>query len=296
MGAARFYTSDWLTGGLHLIIVIATLQFDSPGAWPYSLALMAAVSFFGWIAAYRRFRTTVDLPTSRVASAAQGYVELFGRSAQVTGRQVRAKLSGTPCCWFRYLIEERTSDDKWSEVDSGTSRDTFMLVDDTGSCFVDPNGAEVMCLEKQSWTEGRRRYSEWMLPENDDLYAIGGFSTKGGDAAVLDETADTGALLASWKVNQPVLLQRFDLDGDGKIDMKEWELARLQAAREVRKRHATIRSGAVTHHLAKPDDGRLFLLACDLPENIGRRFQLLSWAHVAGFFAFGIGSFLLFSL
>lgn len=38
------------------------------------LFAVAAVSFFAWMANYRRYRQIHDLPTSRIASAAQGYV------------------------------------------------------------------------------------------------------------------------------------------------------------------------------------------------------------------------------
>jgi hypothetical protein len=296
MNEFRFFTSEWLAGGLHLVIVVVTLHTVSAEAWPFSLAAMSVVSFVAWIVSYRRYRTTADLPTSNVASAAQGYVELFGRSAQTGESSLRSKLSGTPCCWYRFYIEEKTSHDKWSLVDSGISTDPFLLVDATGRCIVDPDGAEVICTQKKTWTQGTHRYTEWLLAPDSQLYAIGQFTTGGGASAVADDKGGIRALLSSWKENRPALLQRFDLDGNGDIDMREWELARLQAAREVRRHHAEIRMGEPSHTLSKPADGRLFLLACDLPEKIGRRFRLWSWAHLAVFFVAGIASFTLFSL
>lgn len=63
--------------------------------------------------------------------------------------------------------------------------------------------------------------------------------------------------------------------------MKEWELARLQARREVRARHAEVRSRSTegVHILRKPGDGRLFLLANELPDKIGSRYRFWSAAH-----------------
>ena len=71
--------------------------------------------------------------------------------------------------------------------------------------------------------------------------------------------------------------------------MKEWELARLQARREVRARQAEVQSRSVegVHILRKPGDGRLFLLANELPDKIGSRYRFWSWAHLAIFLGAG---------
>jgi len=50
------------------------------------------------------------------------------------------------------------------------------------------------------------------------------------------------------------------------------------------------------HLMCKPADGRVFILAAEIPERIGRRFVLWSWAHLVFFFGAGIGSFLLFAV
>src|SRR4051794_20610189 len=91
--------TTWLTGGLHLAVVIVAFQADSARVWPFALAAMSIVSFFAWMANFRRYRQIHDLPTSKVASAAQGYVELFGRSAQMADAPVSSPFTGVPCCW-----------------------------------------------------------------------------------------------------------------------------------------------------------------------------------------------------
>jgi hypothetical protein len=106
----------------------------------------------------------------------------------------------------------------------------------------------------------------------------------------VDERADIGSLLAQWKADQRRLHERFDLDRDGRISMKEWELARLQARREVRALHAEVRSRSSdgVHVLRKPGDGRLFLLANELPDRIGARYRVWSMVHL--FIFLGAGS------
>ncbi len=288
--SSKLHQPGWLSGAFHFVIIVLALQTESAEAWPYALLAMAVVSFFAWVGNYRRYRQIHDLPTSRIASAAQGYVELSGHSDLLAGDPIASPLSHTPCCWYSYEIEEKQSNDKWHTVDSGKSVKHFFLVDNTGQCVISPDGAEVLTHDHKSWQEGDRRYQEWLLPPKGVLYAIGEFATSTAAAVSAgNERADTGALLAEWKQDQKQLLERFDLDRNGKIDLKEWELARLQAQREVRKQHAGIQSRSVegTHILRKPRDGRLFLLANDVPDKLGARYRNWSWVHLIIFIGAG---------
>jgi len=280
----------WLSGAIHFVIIAIAFQADSGEAWPYALLAMSAVSFFAWVANYRRYRHIHDLPTSKVASAAQGYVELFGRTELLPGELLASKLSRTPCCWYSFEIEEKGSNNKWKTLDSGSSVAHFLLVDDTGQCVISPEGAEVLTRDHKTWAQLDRRFTEWLLLPKSVIYAIGEFSTTTAAAvAAGEERADVGALLAEWKQNKREMRERFDLDRDGKISMKEWELARLQARREVRTRLAEMQSRSVegVHLLRKPGDGRLFLLANELPDKIGSRYRYWSWAHLVVFLAAG---------
>ena len=85
VAGTRLHGPAWLSGALHLFILAGAAQSERPEAWPWALFAMAAVSFLAWMANYRRYRQIHDLPTSRVASAAQGYAELFGRCEPLPG-------------------------------------------------------------------------------------------------------------------------------------------------------------------------------------------------------------------
>lgn len=294
---SRLHQPGWLSGAFHVVIIVIALQTESAAAWPYALAAMSGVSFFAWAANYRRYRQIHDLPTSKVASAAQGYVELAGRSELLPGTPVVSRLSGTACCWYSFEIEEKDSDNKWRTVDSGNSTEHFLLVDDSGQCVISPDGAEVLVHDHKRWERGSERFNEWLLLPRSVLYAIGEFSTTAAAAvAAHEERADVGVLLDQWKKEQKQLIERFDLDRDGKIDLKEWELARLQAQREVRKRQAEMRSRSVegVHLMRKPRDGRLFLIANEMPDKLGSRYRFWSWLHLVTFF--GAGGAALFML
>ena len=297
MIGAKLHQPGWLSGGFHFVIIALAIHAESAEVWPYALMAMAVVSFCAWAGNYRRYRQIHDLPTSRVASAAQGYVELSGKSKLLPGHPVTSRLSSQTCCWYAYEIEEKNSKDQWRTVDSGRSVEHFLLVDATGQCVISPEGAEVLTKQHKSWTQSDRRYTEWLILEGADCYAIGEFSTKSANVAgAREERADVGALLADWKQDQKQLIERFDLNKDGRVDVKEWELARLQAQREVRNRNAAAQSRAVegVHILCKPRDGRFFLLADELPDKLGARYRFWSWLHLAIFFGAGTAGLALF--
>ena len=291
----RDLKSGWLTGGLHVLIVFAAAQTESSQAWPFALAAMAVVSFFAWMANYRRYRQVHDLPTSKVASAAQGYVELFGRSAQIQNMPVLSPLTGLPCCWYRYCVERKTGNDKWQHEDSGESVAHFLLVDDTGECVISPDGAEVLFARESTWTRGDRRYTEWLLLPQGILYALGEFTTSGNVTTAVDRNRQISELLGDWKKDMPELVRRFDANRDGKVDLKEWEEARLEARREVERNQAASLACEGVHLLAQPRDGRVFILAAALPEKIGSRFLMWSWLHLAVLFMAGAGSYVMFT-
>jgi hypothetical protein len=273
-----------LTSGGHLVLLFAGWQIDSREAWLIILGLISAISFFAWAGNQRRSRLILDTPTSRIASAAQGYIEVTGRAKQVHETPLLSKLTLLPCVWYRYIIEREHNDDKgYDIVEQGTSNDTILIDDGSGQCFIDPDYAEVITRHKQVWKKGDCRYTEYLLSPLDTLYAIGEFTTLGGANSNLDFKGDLNALLTEWKRDKTQLHARFDLDKDGQIDPCEWELAVLAAKREVSKQHGEIRLKDGVHLMRKPGDGRLFLLSNLAEENLARKYVLWGWFHLLAF-------------
>jgi len=298
-GKSRMHGPWWLSGAAHIVIIVIAFQLGTTATWPWALLAMCSVSFIAWLGNHRRYRQIHDLPTSKITSAAQGYVELLGRGELLDGTPVISRLGGQRCCWYRYQIEEEKSDNKWEIIDQGTSLAHFLLVDDTGQCVISPEGAEVVTSEHKSWSEDRYRYNEWLVLPSTVLYALGEFITHGGNVAgPAEEREEIRLLIDDWKRDQKALTERFDLDGDGTIDMKEWELARLQAAREIRKQQASQINHKVdgVHLLRQPRDKRLFLLANEMPDTLGRRYRLWSVFHLAVMIGTGVASLILFGV
>lgn len=267
--------------GGYLALAGIAAHLDSRDGWVGALALIAVVAFFAWMMSVRRARAIGDTPTSKIASAAQGYVELVGRGRNSSDLPVLSKFTHLPCLWFRYIVEQRTSNNKWERVASGRSNESFLLEDGTGQCLVDPENAEVVPRRKETWHQGNYRYTEWLILTHETVYVLGEFSTIGGENQELDLKRDVSALLADWKRDHPGLLARFDLDQDKQISEKEWMLARSQARREVKKTHNELRTQPGTNLLHQPRDGRLFLISNIDPARLSQRYATWAWLHLA---------------
>lgn len=282
--------ANLITSGGYLLLVIVGIKTEHPAGWVFSLAIIAIIAFLAWMSTFRRSRSIADTPTSRIASAAQGYAEIYGQSSRAPEYQVQAMAGSQPCVWFRCITYKKTSDNKWREVGRQVSDSVFEISDDTGSCMVDPEGAEVMTTHRRTWYEAGYKYVEYQLFPMDKIYALGEFATIGGANSHFDLKGDVQALLAEWKKDHPQLLKRFDLDGNGEIDLNEWQLARNAAKREVEKQHRELRLQAGVHVMRCPKSGRLYLLSNMSPHQLHRRYALWSLFHLLAFFAGVVGA------
>jgi hypothetical protein len=273
------------------------------------LAAVAAYSFWYTFQAWRKNRVIEDTPTSRVRSAAQGYVELSGLGILPPGAKTKGPLSGIPCVWWRYRIEQRRRNNGGRLPVSDASEMPFLLDDGTGQCLIDPRGAEVfpgvtdVWYGPEEWPRGppppdpggllgwisrafprdNYRYIEHRLPLNRDVYAIGAFHSDGGAAGAVDSETAMAELLREWKKDQPALLARFDTNHDGILSQAEWERARTAARRQVIEAKAAAMPRPTVNVLSEPGDGRAFLLAGSDGESLARRFKARACAGVGGF-------------
>jgi len=280
------------------------------GKFFFYLLLCGLVSAAGFIYAFvffRRARIIEDTPTSKIRSAAQGYVELAGTGNNMEGDPVIAPLTTTPCTWYRYKVEKLN--DKHSRVvDSGTSDELFVLIGETGRCVVDPDGAVVTCSTKKVWYEssypsrrhthksgglfarlgGRYRYTEERMHPGEPLYAIGMFMSVGGGAESFNTDAEVREVLNLWKQNRDGLLKHFDTNGDGELDVEEWEAVRKAAYQRVRREQSKRSVQPPTHLMKKPQhDNRPYLLSVVPQKQLVKRYKLKAAACLTGFLVTG---------
>lgn len=281
--------AELITSGAQLLLLIIGFKIGTETGWQIALGLIAITSLIAWYSVLRRLRAITGTPTSRIVSAAQGYVELMGKGRYHSAGQMLSKLSALPCLWYRYSIEEEISTNKWKIIDKGECDEPFLLDDGSGICNVNPTGAEILTSHKDVWREAKYRYTEWKLIEGDPIYALGDFKTVGGSSVERTLNDEMKEVLQEWKFDMPKLNQQFDLNQDGTLDPQEWALARSAARREAEKRLVLAQTEADTNHLVQPNDGRLFLISNRGPENLTRRYTIWAWINLAIFFG-AIGS------
>lgn len=226
--------------------------------------VLGAAALWGAFTFLRRKRVIEDTPTALIRSAPQGYVELQGMAELMDGDPIHAPLSMRPSVWYHYQVEHRENrytdgrrSSRWVTVDKGRSDELFYLVDTSGRCAIDPEGAAVTPTHRNVWYGTSRvpgryhesdgtwwarglgqmgkpyRYVERRIEPGEAIYAVGHFTTHGQTNPGFDREAALGERLREWKQDRETMLKRFDENGDGEIDMQEWEAARAAAAREV---------------------------------------------------------------
>lgn len=259
----------------------------SPGGfWTFVavLGLCAPLTFWLAFSRLREGRLIQDTPTSRVRSAAQGYVELEGFARLMPGPPIFSPLTRARCVWWRYVIEHRERSgqgnrqrSEWRVIEKACSDELFVLADSSGECIIDPHGARVLPSISRRWCGGTPRpievpdktpwfsigdyrYREQLIGIGDPLYALGRFRSQ---STVLseDEAGDVRHLLQEWKRDHRELLRRFDRNGDGEIDVQEWDAARAAAIAEVRAAQLERSVQPDLHVLCKPPDDRQFLIS-----------------------------------
>jgi len=281
----------------------ATAPQDEFFWWCLGSGVVAAAAFVGSFVMLHRTRLMENMPTSRLRSAAQGYVELEGDARVMEGPPIVAPLTGTRCVWWRFRVEEKRrtgKNDHWVTISSGASDDCFELDDGTGKCVVDPEGASVIPNQHRRWygatprpsitpelgsgllraAFSRYRYTEELLLPALPVYALGGFPTQAGGPDSLDEKLDLKELLDKWRGDKRMMAM-LDVNKDGQVDQKEWDAARRMALAKVREEH--VRRAVETpdlNILAKPRDGRPFILSGVPQAALIRRYRWQSGACI----------------
>ena len=291
----------------------ADIQLMSQGQFIFlclGLAALTVLGFYIWKKSFQHARVMEDTPTSRIRSAAQGFVELTGSQHALEGSPLSAPLTGSSCTWWSYQIEKRKRhrDSKgrttttWVRVESDTSVGFFNLRDETGEILVNPRGADVTPAIKKVWYGNSRkpsgtksgfggsfgghyRYTERIMRPGEPIYALGHFETWSTVPDAKDRSQERNRLLAEWKKNPAELVQRFDEDGDGRVDSDEWEGARRAAEALVEEHVAKAAAKPDVDVLMKPEDGHPFILSTKSQEELTKRYRWQAFGGLVLFLA-----------
>lgn len=225
-----------LTDRSDLIDQIAYHSMAS-GAATFVLAVLSFAYGFYHLRIKRKIENT---PTSRIRSVAMGMVEVKGRALRKY--VLVTPMSHTPCVYYRLTRYRKDKNDRWQAI-SVTSSDnaSFFLEDDTGRIEIDPAGARVRAGTRQEGFPGQvgltrfdsdqtEKWQEEIVVEGTLLYVLGFASSKQAEGESLREEVQTA--LRDLK-HDPQRLKQFDLDGDGKICVDEWDAARARTEGQV---------------------------------------------------------------
>jgi E3 Ubiquitin ligase len=209
----------------------------------------------------------------------------------------------------------------WVTVEQDTSVGFFNLRDETGEVLVNPRGAAVTPATKKVWygpdrrppgmTPGfkgsgsgisigfggvnvgggggglgfgrRYRYTERIMLDGESIYALGHFETWSNVAGKDERSERRAELLSEWKKNPAELVERFDEDGDGRIDADEWEQARKAAEQLVEEHVAKAAAKPEVSVLMKPEEDHPFILSSKSQSELTTAYR---WKAIAGLVLF----------
>lgn len=262
----------------------------------FAFAVIISVSgYLMWRRNMRAASLMEGTATSRVASAAKGYVELIGTARGAGGSPVHDPIEHVTCLWYNLVTEKRSRWSRnrdWSVERREASTEPLSLQDETGSCLIAPGEAKIDeeqdpdVIVKESST---RRHKIWRIRDGDPLYALGFLERR--------EPALEGAqveLLRVWKRDQTKLLERFDGNLDGHIDAAEWERARRAALEHAAADAAAAPDAHIRYQLRRPGDDRPLLVSNRTEVEVSRR---VTWRSRLGLAMFVGGTlYVLFAL
>lgn len=268
------------------------------------LVAPAAYGFIGWYRSLSTRRLIEGLAVSKCRSVAQGYVALAGRQKAVPGHPLIAPMTGRSCTWWSHTVEKRDHL-RWVVIARRTSHIPLLLDDGTGQMMIDPAGAKVHATKRDRWRgtdyridhppsmdmlRGPYRHTETRMTEGEPLYVAGLHTNRSARSLPSALEVDIAATLARWKDDQTSLLTRFDANGDGVIDMDEWNHARdaahIQAATNAVKPTVTPEAGTISC----PPDHRPFILSVQPTQDLVRRVKLSGYGKLALFIGFSLAA------
>jgi len=264
----------------------------------YLVLLAILIGVFAYLVyychgAFRSFRFVDGTATSKIRSAAQGFVELKGLGEWLSGDSIASPFSDSRCVWYHCTIEKRKKSGKrssWSNISDQCSSALFRLVDDTGWCVIDPDHAQVLPETDITWyghnigdrsqppkrarwlhfSMGNYRFRERLIRPATALYALGEFSTfqnSPTDETIARQVED---LVKQWKLQPQRYLAQYDFDQNGVIQKQEWKAIGSAARKQVLEKMTS--QSSEQHLLSAPkDQSRPFILSTNVEQDLVAR-------------------------
>jgi hypothetical protein len=228
----------------------------------YLVTSLAGISLFWALLLFQRFRIIEDTASTRLNSAAQGYTELEGTAMLYEGETARSPHQDFPVMiWYRRFFF--------------VSAQGFLLDDGKGKCTIDPRDAEVIT---PFYFYNALMYNA--IYPKEKIYVLGQLHTLNKHRTEWEQKGLVNGRLREWKRNRFAFLDMFDRDKNGVIDETELESAKLAAQRLISAELETKYLQPATHIIAKPDDGRPFILSSIHPDTLIKRYKVATLLHI----------------
>ncbi|RJP87726.1 MAG: hypothetical protein C4518_11850 [Desulfobacteraceae bacterium] len=199
--------------------------------------------FYALLMLYYR-RMVENTPTSKIRSFSMGMVELCGKTRRY--HDLRASATQTPCVFYtcRYYKFKNSGDGgRWALTRSVSSgKIPFYIEDETGRVLINPRGAVFnISMTSQTFTgsyipalsmqlhDPNTKVVESLIPPGVRVYVFGSAQIERRSSDTRTKVIDKLRLLKQ----NPEALSAYDTDGDGQIDVNEWEVARNDATTQV---------------------------------------------------------------
>lgn len=235
---AKSYVRRIYGGFVCLMLLASASGFMFPSARPaehlgmvvdlFVLTLALGLVVYGFTLLHEK-RAIENVPRSKIRSVAMGFSEISG-AARATA-PLTAPLTGLPCVYFRYLVEEERSRGRngteWVTIDKGESSVPFHVEDETGTILVDPAGAELLLRvgyrtvkRDDGLLSKKKRYTEWRITPGERVCVVG--TVRQARDMVREQQARLNERLRELKKDKAALA-RFDTDRNGTISSEEWD-------------------------------------------------------------------------
>jgi hypothetical protein len=267
------------------------------------LAAVFAYLVYSAYVAFKRYRFMDGTATSKVRSAAQGHVELKGLGECMPNDTIQSPFSNSRCIWYHCTIDKKGRSGKrttWTNISDECSSHLFNLVDETGSCIIDPDEAHVIPESDLTWygddtgcrrqppkrvgwlslRMGNYRFRERLIRPAGSLYALGWFRTVHSDPSVGFISTQVDDLVRQWKLQPQRYLRDFDFDQNRKIQRTEWKAIRAAARKQVL---AKINNEKREHHvMSRPQEkSQPYIISATREEDLVARKKLKAYTTVA---------------
>ena len=251
--------------------------------------LFSGIGFFvHGLAIISRYRRIENIPTARIRSIAMGLVEVSGEARQKY--LLKTPYSLLDCVFYRYKVVEQYETHKGRAQRILASGDSgwmpFYLEDESDHILVEPEGAVIEGLITQTFHPGTTSTAgpwatsdsaslnitivETLIPVGYSIYALG--TAQRRTCAFSRRREELLERLRELK-SSPDRLSAYDLNGDGKVDIEEWQQARQDVEHQLMEESLHETEDPDDVFIGKGEQGQPFLISSKSEKALVRRLR-----------------------